>query len=192
MAVSPSSSPTATRKRPARKVSPTGSWTRALAEPAREFAPTAIETIAGMLPTGLRGALYRNGPARLQRGDRWVGHWFDGDGAVLRVNFDGRDARAVYRFVQTEAYRRDAASETWTQGSYGMKAPQATLTQPGRERLRHPANTSVLALPDRVLALWEQGHPYVLDPETLEPKAATASSSPMASPPPPPTRATPS
>jgi carotenoid cleavage dioxygenase-like enzyme len=146
-------------------------WSRALAQPAREFASTPITPIAGTLPPGLRGSLYRNGPARLQRGDRWVGHWFDGDGAVLGVTFDGRAARAAYRFVRTKAYVTDEAMDTWTQGSYGMTIPEAAIAikpQPVRDRLRHPANTSVLALPDRVLALWEQGHPYALDPVTLE------------------------
>lgn len=146
-------------------------WTRALAYPAREFAPTALTPIAGTLPPGLRGVLYRNGPARLQRGDRWAGHWFDGDGAVLGVTFDGTSAQAAYRFVRTQAYVDDEVMDTWTQGSYGMTMPEMAVTiapKPIRDRLRHPANTSVLALPDRILALWEQGHPYILDPVTLE------------------------
>jgi len=156
-------------REPARKRPPATvpSWTRALAQPAREFPPMPIAPIAGSLPPGLRGSLYRNGPARLQRGNRWAGHWFDGDGAVLGVTFDDRGARAAYRFVQTDAYRNDEASDTWTQGSYGMKSPRIGISTPIRQRLRHPANTSVLALPDRVLALWEQGHPYILDPQTL-------------------------
>jgi carotenoid cleavage dioxygenase-like enzyme len=147
------------------------SWRHALARPAREFSCTPLKPIAGTLPPGLRGALYRNGPARLQRGDRWAGHWFDGDGAVLGVTFDGQSARAAYRFVRTQAYVTDEAMNTWTQGSYGMTIPEAAISikpQPIRDRLRHPANTSVLALPDRILALWEQGHPYNLDPVTLE------------------------
>jgi len=40
-----------------------------------------------MIPEGLRGSLYRNGPARLERGGVRVGHWFDGDGAILAVHF---------------------------------------------------------------------------------------------------------
>jgi len=149
-------------------------WQQAIAYPAREFSQTALKIISGKLPSGLRGTLYRNGPARLQRGNQWAGHWFDGDGAVLGVQFLGGNAQtqaqATYQFVRTQAYLDDEQANAWTQGSYGMVAPIGQfppMAKPIRQLLRHPANTSVLALPDRLLALWEQGHPYRLDPQTL-------------------------
>lgn len=63
------------------------SWAGAIAEPAKEFPLTQLSIISGKIPDGLRGTLYRNGPARLERGGARVGHWFDGDGAILGVHF---------------------------------------------------------------------------------------------------------
>lgn len=56
---------------------------------------------------GKRGTLYRNGSARLERGGIRMGHWFDGDGAILAVNFTLAGATAVYRYVQTTGYKED-------------------------------------------------------------------------------------
>jgi len=64
-------------------------WSRCIAQPAREFGPSKLSVLSGNLPPGLRGTLYRNGPARLERGGIRVGHWFDGDGAVLAERYDG-------------------------------------------------------------------------------------------------------
>ncbi|MFM7367579.1 MAG: carotenoid oxygenase family protein, partial [Sphaerospermopsis kisseleviana] len=50
-------------------------WAKAISQPAKEFPPTQLPIIAGKIPEGLRGTLYRNGAARLQRGGVSVGHW---------------------------------------------------------------------------------------------------------------------
>lgn len=142
-------------------------WARALAAPAREFAPTTLEVLEGHLPTGLRGSLYRNGPGRLERGGLRVGHWFDGDGAILAVHFDGRSARATYRFVGTEGYRAEAQAGRYLYGNYGMLSP-GSFWDRWTKPVKNSANTSVLALENRLLALWEGGLPYALDLETLE------------------------
>ena len=43
---------------------------------------TADIPVEGRLPAGLRGTLYRTGPARFQLGSTQYMHWFDGDGMV--------------------------------------------------------------------------------------------------------------
>ncbi len=80
------------------------SWAKAIAKPASEFPLTQLSTISGQIPENLKGSLYRNGPARLERGEFHVGHWFDGDGAILAVHFAEGQARATYRYVQTAGY----------------------------------------------------------------------------------------
>ncbi len=142
-------------------------WAGALAHPAREFAATRLEVRRGALPAGLRGTLYRNGPARLERGGVRVGHWFDGDGAVLRLCFGGDAAEASYRYVRSRGYLREEAAGRLLFGNYGMTAPGPVWNQ-WRRPLKNAANTSVIALDDRVLALWEGGGPHALDPTTLE------------------------
>jgi all-trans-8'-apo-beta-carotenal 15,15'-oxygenase len=142
-------------------------WSQALAQPAQEFAPTFLSILSGTLPSGLRGSLYRNGPARLERGGRQVGHWFDGDGAILGVHFSEQGATGVYRYVQTSGYRAEAEAGTLLHSNYGMVS-HGPLWNRLKYGTKNAANTSVLALPDRLLALWEGGQPHALDLMTLE------------------------
>jgi carotenoid cleavage dioxygenase-like enzyme len=140
-------------------------WAGALAQPAKEFSPTPLPVISGKIPSGLRGTLYRNGPARLERGGVHMGHWFDGDGAILAVHFSDAGAKAVYRYVQTESYKEEAAADKLLYGNYGMTAP-GNFWDKITKGVKNAANTSVLALPDKLLALWEGGKPHALDLET--------------------------
>jgi len=141
-------------------------WSKAIAQPATEFAPTKLSIISGSIPQGLRGSLYRNGPARLERGGIRVKHWFDGDGAILGVHFSDEGATATYRYVQTAGYQEEVAADKLLYGNYGMTAPGAVWNQ-WLKPMKNVANTSVLALPDKLLALWEAGNPHSLDLETL-------------------------
>ncbi|MGF1480540.1 MAG: carotenoid oxygenase family protein [Cyanophyceae cyanobacterium] len=141
-------------------------WAQAIAQPAQEFSLTPLPVV-GRLPEGLRGTLYRNGPGRLERGGERVGHWFDGDGAVLAVHFADQGASAVYRYVQTAGYQQEAAAESFLFPNYGMTAPGPFWNNWFR-KVKNAANTSVLALPDKLLALWEGGNPHSLDLHTLE------------------------
>jgi carotenoid cleavage dioxygenase-like enzyme len=149
------------------KISAKKSWAKALALPAAEFPLTQLLVKSGKIPEGLRGTLYRNGPARLERGGIPVGHWFDGDGAILAVHFTDAGAAAVYRYVQTAAYQAEEKANRFLYTNYGMTAADPAWlwwTKP----LKNAANTSVLALPDRLLALCEAGPPHSLDLQTLE------------------------
>lgn len=142
-------------------------WSGAISQPAKEFSPTVLPIIAGKLPDALRGTLYRNGPARLERNGVSMGHWFDGDGAILAVHFTDTGATGVYRYVQTTGYQEETAANKLLYGNYGMTAPGMIWNQ-WIKPVKNAANTSVLALPNKLLALWEGGKPHGLDPQTLE------------------------
>ncbi|MEC4816004.1 MAG: carotenoid oxygenase family protein [Scytonema sp. PMC 1069.18] len=142
-------------------------WAQAIAHPAQEFSPTQLQVLSGKLPDGLVGTLYRNGPARLERGGIHVGHWFDGDGAILAVNFSESGVTTLYRYVQTIGYREEAAAGQLLYGNYGMTAP-GPLWNKWFKATKNSANTNVLALPDKLLALWEGGKPYALDLQSLD------------------------
>ncbi|HEY9847762.1 MAG TPA: carotenoid oxygenase family protein [Candidatus Caenarcaniphilales bacterium] len=142
-------------------------WAKAINRPPTEFGLTALPIISGAIPTGLRGSLYRNGPARLERGGERVGHWFDGDGAILSVHFMEARATATYRFVQTAGYQAEEKAGKWRFGGYGM-TPPGPIWKRFTQGTKNAANTSVLALPDKLLALWEGGQPHALDLQTLE------------------------
>lgn len=150
-----------------KKKSTKKAWAGAIAQPAIEFPLTPLPILAGNIPSGLRGTLYRNGPGRLERGGRPVGHWFDGDGAILAVDFTDGGATAVYRYVQTPGYKQEAAADKLLYGNYGMTAPGPIWNQ-WLKPTKNAANTSVLVLPDKLLALWEGGKPHALDLQTLE------------------------
>lgn len=141
-------------------------WAKALAQAAQEFPSTQLQILSGKIPEGLRGTLYRNGPGRLERGGISVGHWFDGDGAILAVHFTDAGATAVYRYVRTGGYQEEAAADQLLYGNYGMTAPGLIWNQ-WLKPLKNVANTSVLALPDKLLALWEGGKPHALDLQSL-------------------------
>ena len=142
-------------------------WSKAIARPATEFDLTPLSIISGAIPQGLRGSLYRNGPARLSRGQQRVGHWFDGDGAILAVHFQDSGASAIYRYVKTQGYTDEQKQDVFIYPNYGMTAAGAFWNN-WLKPVKNAANTSVLALPDRLLALWEGGKPHALDLETLE------------------------
>lgn len=146
---------------------PAALWAAAIAQPATEFAATTLPVLAGHLPANLRGTLYRNGPARFERGGTRVGHWFDGDGAVLRVHFDGATASATYRYVRSAGFIDEEDIDQCLYRGYGT-LPPVSVWQRWQTQMKNAANTSVLALPDRLLALWEGGLPHRLDLETLE------------------------
>lgn len=142
-------------------------WAKALEKPATEFPLTPLSIIDGEIPASLNGTLYRNGPGRLQRGGISVGHWFDGDGAILAVHLTGNNPSAVYRYVQTQEFKQEASAGKLLYGNYGMKAPGAIWNQ-WLKPIKNAANTSVLALPDKLLALWEGDNPHALDLENLD------------------------
>ncbi|HLP88005.1 MAG TPA: carotenoid oxygenase family protein [Nostocaceae cyanobacterium] len=149
------------------KKSSKGSWKTAFSQPGQEFPLTPLPILEGKIPQGLRGTLYRNGAARLERGGMRVGHRFDGDGAILAVHFTDVGATGVYRYVQTAGYQEESAAGKFLYGNYGMTAPGPFWNQWSRP-VKNVANTSVLPLPDKLLALWEGDNPYALDLLTLE------------------------
>jgi all-trans-8'-apo-beta-carotenal 15,15'-oxygenase len=140
-------------------------WGKAIAHNATEFSQQKLTVLQGELPTGLQGTLYRNGPGRLERGGVRMGHWFDGDGAILAVRFGAGGAWATYRYVQTTGFQAEEQADRLLYNNYGTYPPGGWWRR--WRGWKNAANTSVLALPDRVLALWEGDWPHALDRETL-------------------------
>ena len=142
------------------------SWFPAFERPAQEFGPTPLQVLTGKIPTELQGRYFSNGTGRLERGGQRVGHWFDGDGAILGVKFSGGQVTGTYRYVQTKGYLAEEQSGRYQHAGYGMgnDGPIWKRFKP----LKNSANTSVLAVSDRLLALWEGAMPHALDLDSLE------------------------
>ncbi|MEU5879104.1 carotenoid oxygenase family protein [Spirillospora sp. NPDC047279] len=127
-----------------------------------------IDEIEGALPGGLTGTLYRNGPGRWQVGESLLDHIFDGDGMVSRFAFGG-DGRIRYRnrYVRTRHYRYGQRTGRVGLRGLGTQRPGGALAN----MLRPPANvanTGIIRHGGQLLALWEGGRPFRLDPESLE------------------------
>ncbi|MEO0767944.1 MAG: carotenoid oxygenase family protein [Cyanobacteria bacterium J06649_4] len=145
-------------------------WTAAFTSQLEEF-DYEITEIEGTIPEGLRGStLFRNGPSRFERGHQRVSHYLDGDGYVAKFAFSP-EGRAYFksRFVKTaehqvEAQKNDLCFRT----TFGNPKANTFWTHALDLYLKNPANTHVVPWGDRLLALYEAGAPYRLDPHTLE------------------------
>jgi len=124
--------------------------------------------VEGTVPAELDGTLYRIGPARHDvYGERYR-HWFDGDGMVHALRLSGGRAAYRNRFVATDKKREEDAAGRRLYGGFGTRPAGGPFA-----RLRHvlpksAANTNVVFHGGKLLALWEAGRPWRVDPVTLE------------------------
>ncbi|MHB8670342.1 MAG: carotenoid oxygenase family protein [Acidimicrobiales bacterium] len=131
--------------------------------------PTEL-AVRGELPAELSGTLYRIGPARHDvHGERYR-HWFDGDGMVHALGLSGGVATYRNRFVRTAKKADEDAAGRRLYAGFGTPAAGGALARFRQARSSPPsaANTNVVFHGGRLLALWEGGRPWRLDPVTLE------------------------
>jgi carotenoid cleavage dioxygenase-like enzyme len=120
--------------------------------------------VTGALPAAVTGTLHRIVPTAFNWPKGSFQHWFDGHGQVHAVAIaDGR-ARYTNRFVETPALARSKKTGrpgsnfgTKDSGLFGAFGPPMGT-----------ANTNVVKLGDRLLALQEGSKPQAMDPVTLE------------------------
>ena len=125
------------------------------------------QKVVGEIPAGLEGTLFLNCPGRNKIGDQQFGHWFDGDGMISAVTI--RDGQVHYknRYVRTPKFVNESAAQKILYRGVGTQIPGGFL----KNMFRAPgnaANTSVILHGGKLLALWEGGKPWELDPATLE------------------------
>lgn len=122
--------------------------------------------LTGQLPAGLRGTLYRNGPARHERGGQRYGHRWDGDGMIQRFTLSGNGVSQTGQYVHTKKYEAECASGRLLVSGFGTHVPGSESVPASIDDV-NPANISVLHFAGDLLALWEAGSPYRLDPDSL-------------------------
>ena len=123
--------------------------------------------VQGELPAGLCGTFYRNGPTGHERGAQRYGHRWDGDGMVHAFRFFGDGVSHHGRYVQTSKYLAERAANRFLTNAFGTYLP-GTPPVPDDMDSQNSANISVCVVGDDLLALWEPGSAYRLDPSTLE------------------------
>ena len=150
-------------------------WSSGFRNVSQELSDVVLRPSRGQLPAGLVGSLYRNGPGRLERGGQWVHHPFDGDGMICALRFAGDGAaRLSNRFVRTEGWQaEEQAGRFLYRGVFGTQKPGGPLANAFDVRLKNIANTHVVRLGERLLALWEAAGPHELDPDSLETRGLT-------------------
>ena len=128
--------------------------------------PPMAMTIDGKLPPGLSGTLYRNGPAGFERSGVRYQHWFDGDGMIQAFRLSPTGIVHHARKVQTQKLIQERKAGRFLYGGAGSRVPQAVRTRDNETT--NPANISVVPYEGDLLALWEAGSAYALDPKTLD------------------------
>jgi len=121
--------------------------------------------VEGRIPEAVYGSLYRNGPARIERAGRRYRHWFDGDGMIQHFRIDANGVGHEGRFIQTAKYQEEQAARRFLYGGAGTAFEDE---RPSRNNdTGNVANTSLLPWNDELLALWEGGSAYRVDPDDL-------------------------
>jgi all-trans-8'-apo-beta-carotenal 15,15'-oxygenase len=132
--------------------------------------------IEGKLPADLRGVFYRNGPGLFERGvgaaKQRYQHWFDGDGLVNAWRFTDKGVSHQARFVQSKKFLAEQVANEFLASSFGtgMKSKMPVRNSDDV----NTANTNVVKLGDKLLAMWEGGSATEMDPVTLETRGIVA------------------
>jgi carotenoid cleavage dioxygenase len=121
--------------------------------------------LRGRWPAELRGRFYRNGPALFERAGERYHHWFDGDGMVQQFRIgDGRVSHRG-RLVQTAKLQAEQAAGRFRLQALGTHLDDGQWGS-GPDSY-NTANTNALEHAGRVLAMWEGGSAYAMDPADL-------------------------
>ena len=124
--------------------------------------------VTGRWPAELRGRFYRNGPAIFERDGQRYHHWFDGDGMVQQFTFGGAGGTGVShlgRLVRTPKLVAEREAGRFLYGAFGTAIHSEAPIQ-GPDSM-NTANTNAIEHAGRVLATWEGGSAFALDPKDL-------------------------
>jgi carotenoid cleavage dioxygenase len=134
------------------------------------FAPIRSEDdfaleVAGEIPAGMRGALYRTGPNPQFEPRDPNHHWFAGDGMIHGFYLEGGKAAYRNRYVRTPKWRLENEAGRSLFGTFGnpMTSDPDVL---GKDS--GVANTNIVWHAGRLLALEEGHRPFEMDPKTLD------------------------
>ncbi len=121
--------------------------------------------LRGRWPADLRGRFYRNGPALMERGAERYHHWFDGDGMVQQFSIADGQVSHRGRLVRTSKLKLEQQAGRFVMSALGTQIDGSPAAS-GPDAF-NVANTNAIEHAGRVLALWEGGSAYALDPKDL-------------------------
>lgn len=123
-------------------------------------------TVNGTIPEACYGALYRNGPALYERQGQRYKHWFDPDGMIQSFTIDGNGVQHKGSFVRTDKFNREESAGRFLFNGAGSKI-EGSFPPRNNEDL-NTANINIQPFQGELLALWEAGSAYRIDPESLD------------------------
>ena len=127
-----------------------------------------IDDVEGEIPRELEGTLFRNGPGLLDINGQRIQHPFDGDGMISQVAFSNGRAYFRNRFVRTTGFLAEQKAGKIMYRGFGTQKPGGWLANAFDLIPKNVANTNIIYWGGKLLALWEAGKPYRLDPYNLE------------------------
>ncbi|HRH76159.1 MAG TPA: carotenoid oxygenase family protein [Cellvibrionaceae bacterium] len=139
-------------------------WRRGFSGLSQAFKPTPL-CLKGRWPQDAYGNFYRNGPARTERAGIVLRHWFEGDGMVHRFSINNTGLTHQSQFIATEKYVREEAAGRFIYPSAYSLIPDAI--PPRTNDSLNSANTALLPWQGKLLALWEAGSAYEINPISL-------------------------
>lgn len=136
-----------------------------------ESQPTEFDyelEVVGQLPAELKGTLYRNGPGLLEVYGTPLKHPIDGDGMICAITIQNGKAWFKSKYVKTSGYVIEKKNQkAMLKGMMGTVPVNSDISF-DKLRFKNPSNTNVYYWGGRLMATWESGLPYSLDPVTLE------------------------
>lgn len=131
----------------------------------RDLEPLQM-TVNGKIPEACYGTLYRNGPSLYEREGQRYSHWFDPDGMIQSFSISGSGIRHKGRFVRTDKFNREESAGRFLFNGAGSKIEGAFPSRNNEDT--NTANINIQPFQGELLALWEAGTPYRVDPQSLE------------------------
>lgn len=126
--------------------------------------------LRGRFPAAVQGVLFRNGPAVHDLGGQRYHNYLDGDGMVQRFAIDATAVAHTDKIVRTPKYRAEAAAGKRLFEGFASKW-EGLQPVTGPDSL-NTANTNLLRVGGELLALWEGGSAFAIDPQSLDTGAA--------------------
>lgn len=130
-----------------------------------DLPPLAMD-VRGQFPDDCRGRLYRNGPALYSRGAQRYQHWFDPDGMVQSFRIGAGGVEHQGRFIRTRRFVEEQDAGRFLYGGAGTRFKGALPVR--NNESTNVANINVQPLNGELLAMWEAGSAYRLDPDNLD------------------------
>jgi all-trans-8'-apo-beta-carotenal 15,15'-oxygenase len=123
--------------------------------------------IEGVIPAGLNGSLFRNGPGLFDRDGSRKQNLLDGDGMIRHFKIADGKATFQNRFVQTPKFRQEEKAGRFLHPTWTTLQPKWTDSLMGIPTMSQAGVTAVVK-EGRLFALDEVGQPWEMDPDSLD------------------------